>query len=53
MSSPSTDGVVHAIAEPAKRVTYAELVGGRYLDSTVKWNGRAEQRARRSRSRRR
>src|SRR5215218_9930146 len=26
-----TDGVVHGIANPAKRVTYAELIGGRYL----------------------
>ena len=35
-----TDGVVHGVADKAKRVTYAELIGGRYLDKTVKWNGR-------------
>ena len=35
-----TDGVVHAIADTGKRVSYAELIGGRYLDKTVKWNGR-------------
>src|SRR5262245_54989115 len=34
-----TDGVIHT-ADKAKRVSYAELVGGRYLDRTVKWNGR-------------
>ena len=27
-----------------KRVTYAELIGGRYFESKVKWNGRLEQR---------
>ena len=35
-----TDGVVHGVADTAKRVSYAELIGGRYLDKTVKWNGR-------------
>ncbi len=35
-----TDGVVHAIADKSKRVTYAELIGGRYFDQKVKWNGR-------------
>src|SRR5262249_28386309 len=35
-----TNGVVHAAADPAKRVTYAELIGGRYFDDKVKWNGR-------------
>ncbi len=39
-----TDGVVHANADPAKRVSYAELIGGRYLDNKVKWNGRLQQR---------
>ena len=33
-----TDGVVHAVADPAKRVSYAELIGGRYFDSKVTWN---------------
>ena len=35
-----TDGVVHGVADKTKRVSYAELIGGRYLDTTVKWNGR-------------
>jgi nicotinate dehydrogenase subunit B len=35
-----TDGVVHAIADPSKRATYADLIGGRYFDNKVKWNGR-------------
>src|SRR5260370_23209918 len=35
-----TDGVVHAVADPAKRVSYAELIGGRYFDSKVTWNGK-------------
>src|SRR6266702_6295208 len=34
------DGVVHARADPSRRVSYAELIGGRYLDNKVKWNGR-------------
>src|SRR5260370_24167513 len=37
---PVTDGVVHAVADPAKRVSYAELIGGRYFDSKVTWNGK-------------
>src|SRR5262245_22195240 len=35
-----TDGVVHAKADASRRVTYAELIGGRYFDDKVKWNGR-------------
>src|SRR5262249_6932621 len=35
-----TDGVVHAIADTSKRVTYAELIGGRYFDDRGKWNGK-------------
>src|SRR5260370_19435901 len=35
-----TDGVVHAVADPAKRVSYAELIGGRDFDSQVTWNGK-------------
>src|SRR5215472_2699842 len=35
-----TNGVVHAKADPTKRASYAELIGGRYLDNKVKWNGR-------------
>ena len=35
-----TDGVVHAVSDPGKRVTYAELIGGRYFDAKVNWNGK-------------
>ncbi len=35
-----TDGVVHGVADATKRVSYAELIGGRYFDSTIKWNGK-------------
>jgi CO/xanthine dehydrogenase Mo-binding subunit len=35
-----TDGVVHGVADASKRVSYAELIGGRYFDSTVTWNGK-------------
>jgi CO/xanthine dehydrogenase Mo-binding subunit len=35
-----TDGVIHGITQKNKRVSYADLVGGRYLDKSVKWNGR-------------
>jgi CO/xanthine dehydrogenase Mo-binding subunit len=35
-----TDGVVHATSDSSKRISYAELIGGRYFDTKVKWNGR-------------
>jgi len=35
-----TDGVVHGISDTTKRVSYAELIGGRHFDKPVKWNGR-------------
>src|SRR5712691_2528868 len=35
-----TEGVVHAIADAKQRVSYAELIGGRYFDSKVTWNGK-------------
>jgi nicotinate dehydrogenase subunit B len=35
-----TDGVVHAVADPTQRISYAQLIGGRYFDSKVKWNGK-------------
>jgi CO/xanthine dehydrogenase Mo-binding subunit len=35
-----TDGVVHAVSDPTRRVSYADLIGGRYFDTKVKWNGR-------------
>ena len=34
------DGVISVAARPDRRVTYAELVGGRFLDAEVRWNGR-------------
>ena len=35
-----TDGVVHSVSDPGKKISYAELIGGRYFDSKVKWNGK-------------
>lgn len=35
-----TDGVVHAVSDPTRRISYADLIGGRYFDTKVKWNGR-------------
>src|SRR5256885_47390 len=35
-----TDGVVHAVSDPTQRLSYAELIGGRYFDAKVTWNGR-------------
>jgi nicotinate dehydrogenase subunit B len=35
-----TDGVVHGVSDKSKRVSYAELIGGRYFDAKVKWNGK-------------
>ena len=33
------DGIVHAVGDEARKISYAELIGGRYFDSKVKWNG--------------
>ena len=33
-----TDGVVHAKAETTKKVSYAELIGGRYFNVQLDWN---------------
>jgi len=33
-----SDGVVSASGDPAKRVTYTELIGGQYFNSKVEWN---------------
>src|SRR5437763_8408559 len=33
-----TDGVVHAKSDPAKKATYAELIGGRYFNVPLDWN---------------
>jgi CO/xanthine dehydrogenase Mo-binding subunit len=37
-----TDGVVLAIAEPTKRISYAELIGGRHFDASVASSGVAQ-----------
>jgi CO/xanthine dehydrogenase Mo-binding subunit len=37
-----TDGVVHAIADPEKRISYAELIGGRNLEAPIAWRGLAQ-----------
>src|SRR6267142_3740655 len=33
-----TDGVVHAKSDPAKKASYAELIGGRYFNVPLDWN---------------
>jgi nicotinate dehydrogenase subunit B len=35
-----TDGVVRAASDPTKQISYAQLIGGRYFDSKVDWNGK-------------
>jgi CO/xanthine dehydrogenase Mo-binding subunit len=35
-----SNGVVSVIDAPAKRASYAQLIGGRYFDVKVKWNGK-------------
>ena len=38
-----TDGVVHPRSPtPSSGISYAQLIGGRYFDSKVKWNGKLE-----------
>jgi nicotinate dehydrogenase subunit B len=32
------DGVVSAVSDPSKKVSYAELIGGKYFNSKVEWN---------------
>ena len=32
------DGVIHALDDATKRVSYAELIGGKYFNSPVEWN---------------
>src|SRR6266571_1773572 len=32
------DGVVSAVSDPAKKASYAELIGGRYFNHQVEWN---------------
>jgi nicotinate dehydrogenase subunit B len=38
-----TDGIVHAISDPAKHISYADLIGGRPLDAPVEFHGEAQQ----------
>jgi CO/xanthine dehydrogenase Mo-binding subunit len=35
-----SDGVIHALDDPAKNISYAELIGGRYFDAHLDWNGK-------------
>ncbi|HEY6994438.1 MAG TPA: molybdopterin cofactor-binding domain-containing protein, partial [Xanthobacteraceae bacterium] len=35
-----TDGVIHDVKDASKRVSYAELIGGRYFNAPIKWNGK-------------
>jgi len=34
------EGVVTARTDPSRRITYAELIGGRYFDRKLEWNGK-------------
>jgi CO/xanthine dehydrogenase Mo-binding subunit len=34
------DGIVAVSGDPARRVGYGELIGGRYFDLPMKWNGK-------------
>jgi nicotinate dehydrogenase subunit B len=34
-----SDGVVAVGGDPAKSMSYADLIGGRYFDSAMEWNG--------------
>jgi CO/xanthine dehydrogenase Mo-binding subunit len=34
------DGVIAVSGEPARKVSYRELIGGRYFDLPMKWNGK-------------
>ena len=38
-----TDGVVHSIGSPERRISYAELIKGHDLDAPVVWRGLAQQ----------
>ncbi len=35
-----TDGVVHVVNDSTKKVSYAELIGGRYFNVQLDWNGK-------------
>ena len=34
------DGVIHAAGASARSISYAELIGGRYFDAHLDWNGK-------------
>jgi len=34
------NGVISAKSDPAKKVSYGELIGGRWFDTEVEWNGK-------------
>ena len=34
------DGVIHVSDDPARKISYAELIGGRFFDARVNWNGK-------------
>jgi nicotinate dehydrogenase subunit B len=36
------DGVVHSLADPSRRISYAELVSDRNLDTPIAWRGLAQ-----------
>ena len=44
-----TDGVVHAASDAAKKVSYADLIGGRYFNVQLDWNKKIRQSALRAR----
>jgi CO/xanthine dehydrogenase Mo-binding subunit len=47
-----TDGVVAVSGDPARKLSYGELIGGRYFDLPMKWNGKlGNERGRPSQSR--
>jgi CO/xanthine dehydrogenase Mo-binding subunit len=35
-----TDGVVAVTGDPARKLSYGELIGGRYFDLPITWNGK-------------
>ncbi len=35
-----TDGVVHAISDAAEKVSYADVIGGRFFNVHLDWNGK-------------
>jgi len=35
-----SDGVVHSISDPARKLSYAELIGGHYFAAHLNWNGK-------------